>query len=170
MKGKNIVLAVTGGIASYKAAALTSQLIQQGANVKVMMTQSAQRFVTPLTFQALSRQPVYVDTFTEPDPEKIAHIDVADWADIIIIAPATANIIAKLAQGMADDFVTTCLLATKAPIFIAPAMNVNMYEHRAVQRNISQLKEDGYTFIEGEEGYLACGWTGKGRMAEQHSY
>ncbi|MCK0470702.1 bifunctional phosphopantothenoylcysteine decarboxylase/phosphopantothenate--cysteine ligase CoaBC [Halalkalibacter sp. APA_J-10(15)] len=166
MKGKNVVIAVTGGIASYKAANLTSQLVQKGANVKVMMTESAQKFVTPLTFQALSRGPVYVDTFTEPEPEKIAHIDVADWADVIIIAPATANIIAKLAQGMADDFVTTSLLATKAEVYIAPAMNVHMYEHPAVQRNMAILRQDGFSFIEGEEGYLACGWVGKGRMAE----
>ncbi len=166
VKGKNVVLAVSGGIAAFKAAALTSKLVQAGANVKVIMTSSAKEFVTPLTFQALSRQPVYEDTFTEPDPTKIAHIDVADWADVIVVAPATANVIAKLAQGIADDMLTTTLLATTAPIYLAPAMNVNMYAKPAVQRNITTLKQDGYLVIDGAEGYLACGWTGKGRMAE----
>ncbi len=166
VKGKNILLAVSGGIAAFKAAALTSQLVQAGANVKVIMTEAAQKFVTPLTFQALSRQPVYVDTFTEPDPTRIAHIDVADWADLVLVAPATANTIAKLAVGLTDDMLSATLLATKAPIFIAPAMNVNMYNHPATQRNLEQLRADGCTIITGEEGYLACGWIGKGRMAE----
>ncbi|MCM3713142.1 bifunctional phosphopantothenoylcysteine decarboxylase/phosphopantothenate--cysteine ligase CoaBC [Alkalihalobacillus oceani] len=166
LKGKKVLLAVSGGIAAFKAAALTSKLVQAGAEVKVMMTKSAQEFVTPLTFQALSRQPVYLDTFQEPDPTKIAHIEIADWADVVVIAPATANMIAKLAQGLADDLVTTTLLATKAPVYLAPAMNVNMYEHPAVSRNLETLQKDGYRLIEGEAGYLACGWTGRGRMAE----
>lgn len=166
MKGKNILLGVCGGIAAFKAAALTSKLVQAGANVKVMMTEGAQQFVTPLTFQALSRNPVYVDTFTEPDPNEIAHIDIADWADVVLIAPATANTIAKIANGIADNMLVSTLIATTAPVYIAPAMNVNMYKHPAVLRNIEQLKEDGYTIVEGDEGYLACGWTGKGRMAE----
>lgn len=166
VKGKNIVLAVSGGIAAFKAAALTSKLVQAGANVKVILTKSAMEFVTPLTFQALSRQPVYVDTFTEPDPSKIAHIDVADWADVVLVAPATANVIAKLAQGIGDDMLTTTLLATTAPIYLAPAMNVNMYSNPAVQRNLKTLHQDGYLIIDGDEGYLACGWVGKGRMAE----
>lgn len=166
IKGKNIVLAVSGGIAAFKAAALTSQMVQAGANVKVMMTSSAQKFVTPLTFQALSRHAVFEDTFNEPDPSKIAHIDLADWADVIVVAPATANIISKLAHGMADDMITTTILATKAKVFIVPAMNVNMYQRTAVQRNFQTLKQDGFSFIEGDEGYLACGWVGKGRMAE----
>ncbi|TWI55107.1 bifunctional phosphopantothenoylcysteine decarboxylase/phosphopantothenate--cysteine ligase CoaBC [Halalkalibacter nanhaiisediminis] len=166
VKGKNILLAVSGGIAAFKAAALTSKFVQAGANVKVIMTQSSKEFVTPLTFQALSRQSVYEDTFTEPDPTKIAHIDVADWADVVLVAPATANVIAKLAHGISDDMLTTTLLATTAPIYLAPAMNVNMYAKPVVQRNIMTLKEDGYIVIDGGEGYLACGWTGKGRMAE----
>ncbi|ARK31054.1 bifunctional phosphopantothenoylcysteine decarboxylase/phosphopantothenate--cysteine ligase CoaBC [Halalkalibacter krulwichiae] len=166
LKGKNVVLAVCGGIAAFKAAALTSKLVQAEANVKVIMTNSAKEFVTPLTFQALSRQPVYDNTFVEPDPTKIAHIDVADWADVILVAPATANVIAKLANGLADDMLTTTLLATKAPIYLAPAMNVNMLNHPAVLRNIKTLKEDGFIVVDGTEGYLACGWTGKGRMAE----
>ncbi|WP_332690147.1 bifunctional phosphopantothenoylcysteine decarboxylase/phosphopantothenate--cysteine ligase CoaBC [Halalkalibacter lacteus] len=166
VNGKNVILAVSGGIAAFKAAALVSKLVQAGANVKVIMTESAKEFVTPLTFQALSRNPVYDNTFNEPDPTKIAHIDIADWADVILVAPATANVLAKLANGIADDMLTTTMLATTAPTYLAPAMNVNMYNRASVQRNISSLKEDGYKVIDGEEGYLACGWTGKGRMAE----
>src|SRR5699024_9360978 len=166
VKNKNIVLAVTGGIAVYKACTLTSQLTQMGANVKVIMTESATKFVSPLTFQALSRNEVFIDTFIENTPENISHIDVADWADIVLIAPATANTISKLAQGIADDMVTTTLLATEAPVFIAPAMNVHMYAHPAVATNIKTLKEWGYTFIEPGAGYLACGYVGKGRMEE----
>lgn len=166
MNGKHILLCVSGGIAVYKAAALTSKLKQAGAAVKVVMTESAQKFVTPATFQALSGEPVYTDTFDEKDPAKIAHIDIADWADLVIVAPATANIIAKMAHGMADDMVSTVLLAGTAPRWIAPAMNVNMYAHPAVQKNINTLKSFGYRFIEPGEGYLACGYTGKGRLEE----
>lgn len=166
VNGKNILLCVTGGIAAYKAAALTSQLTQRGANVKVMMSESACKFITPLTFQALSRNEVYVDTFAEKNPAVIAHIDVADWADLVLVAPATANTIGKLAHGIADNMITTTLLATKAPVWIAPAMNVHMYEHPAVQANIETLYRFGYRFIEPSEGYLACGYVGKGRMEE----
>ncbi|MDA1475593.1 bifunctional phosphopantothenoylcysteine decarboxylase/phosphopantothenate--cysteine ligase CoaBC [Bacillus changyiensis] len=166
LKNRNILLGVSGGIAVYKAAALTSKLVQAGANVKVVMTKSACQFVSPLTFQALSRHEVYTDTFEERNPHVIAHIDVADWADLVIIAPATANIIGKLASGIADDMLTTTLLATCAPVWIAPAMNVHMYDHPAVQRNIGTLYKDGYRFIEPSEGYLACGYVGKGRMEE----
>jgi phosphopantothenoylcysteine decarboxylase / phosphopantothenate---cysteine ligase len=164
--GKKILLCVTGGIAVYKAAALTSKLVQSGAEVKVIMSESAQEFVAPLTFQALSRQDVYWDTFDEKESSKIAHIDLADWADLILVAPATANIIGKLANGIADDMISTTLLATKAPVWVAPAMNVHMYDHPAVQRNIMTLFEDGCRFIEPGEGYLACGYVGKGRLEE----
>ncbi|EZP77985.1 phosphopantothenoylcysteine decarboxylase/phosphopantothenate/cysteine ligase [Parageobacillus genomosp. 1] len=164
--GKNILLCVTGGIAAYKAAALTSQLTQRGANVKVMMSEGACQFITPLTFQALSRNEVYVDTFAEKNPAVIAHIDLADWADLVLVAPATANTIGKLANGIADNMITTTLLATKAPVWIAPAMNVHMYEHPAVQANIETLYRFGYRFIEPSEGYLACGYVGKGRLEE----
>jgi phosphopantothenoylcysteine decarboxylase/phosphopantothenate--cysteine ligase len=163
---KNVLLCVSGGIAVYKAAALTSKLVQANFNVKVIMTESATEFVTPLTFQALSRNPVYTDTFDEKEPTVIAHIDLADWADLVIVAPATANTIGKLAQGIADDMVTTTILASKAPRWIAPAMNVNMYENPAVKRNIATLYQDGYRFIEPSEGYLACGYVGKGRLEE----
>lgn len=166
LKGKNILLCVTGGIAVYKAAALTSKLTQAGASVKVIMSNGAQKFVTPLTFQALSRNDVYTDTFDEKHPESIAHIDLADWADLVLVAPATANIIGKLANGIADDMISTTLLAATAPVWIAPAMNVHMYDHPAVKRNIERLQSYGYQFVEPNEGYLACGYVGKGRMEE----
>ncbi|WP_010649404.1 bifunctional phosphopantothenoylcysteine decarboxylase/phosphopantothenate--cysteine ligase CoaBC [Oceanobacillus massiliensis] len=166
---KNILLGVSGGIAVYKACALASKLTQKGANVKVIMTESAAEFVAPLTFQALSRNPVYIDTFDEKNPQKIAHIDLADWADIVLIAPATANIIGKLANGIADDMLSTTLLATQADVYIAPAMNVHMYAHPAVIKNMKQLEEWGYHFIEPGDGYLACGYVGKGRLEEPES-
>ncbi len=163
---KKILLCVTGGIAVFKAAGLTSQMSKAGYDVKVMMTQSAMKFVTPLTFQTLSRNHVYHDTFDEKDPSGVAHIDLADWADLVVIAPATANCIGKLANGIADDMISTTLLATTAPIMIAPAMNVHMYEHPAVFANMERLAEFGHRFIEPGEGLLACGYVGKGRLAE----
>ncbi|SDY74405.1 phosphopantothenoylcysteine decarboxylase / phosphopantothenate--cysteine ligase [Evansella caseinilytica] len=163
---KKVLLCVTGGIAVFKAAALTSKLVQNGFHVKVIMSQSATEFVTPLTFQALSKDHVYTDTFDEKDPAEIAHIDVADWADVVLVAPATANIIGKLANGIADDMLSTTLLAVTAPVYIAPAMNVHMYDHPAVVKNMEILKSYGCQFIEPDEGYLACGYTGKGRLAE----
>ena len=166
LEGKKILLCVTGGIAVYKAAALTSKLTQAGADVRVILSNSATEFVTPLTFQALSRNEVYTNTFEEKDSKKIAHIDLADWADLILVAPATANVIGKIANGIADNMITTTLLAATSPVWIAPAMNVHMYQHPAVQRNIETLKEFGCTFIEPGEGYLACGYVGKGRLEE----
>ncbi|MCL6585770.1 MAG: bifunctional phosphopantothenoylcysteine decarboxylase/phosphopantothenate--cysteine ligase CoaBC [Anoxybacillus sp.] len=166
VQGKNVLLCVTGGIAVYKAAALTSQLTQRGANVKVIMSEAACKFVTPLTFQALSRNDVYIDTFDEKKAAVIAHIDLADWADLVLVAPATANTIGKLANGIADNMVTTTLLATTAPVWIAPAMNVHMYEHPAVRENIDKLLRFGYRFMEPAEGHLACGYVGKGRLEE----
>lgn len=163
---KKIVVGVTGGIAAYKACTLVSRLTQRGANVKVIMTKSATKLVSPLTFQALSRNEVYIDTFIEKDPEKIAHIDLADWAEMIIIAPATANIIGKLSHGIADDMLSTTLLATEAKVYIAPAMNVDMYHHPAVIENMKRLEQWGYYFIEPGDGYLACGYVGKGRLEE----
>ncbi|AHI56336.1 bifunctional phosphopantothenoylcysteine decarboxylase/phosphopantothenate--cysteine ligase CoaBC [Listeria ivanovii] len=166
MQGKNILLAVSGGIAVYKAVALTSKLTQAGANVKVMMTKHAQEFVPPLSFQVLSKNDVYTDTFDEKKSSVVAHIDLADWADLVIVAPATANVIAKMANGIADDMVTTTILATEAPVWVAPAMNVHMIQHPAVIRNINRLYQDGVRFIEPEEGYLACGYVGRGRLEE----
>ncbi|MEH7349859.1 bifunctional phosphopantothenoylcysteine decarboxylase/phosphopantothenate--cysteine ligase CoaBC [Gottfriedia acidiceleris] len=166
MEQKKILLCVTGGIAVYKAAALTSKLVQAGYDVKVMMSLSATKFVTPLTFQALSRNDVYIDTFDEKDSAKIAHIDLGDWPDLIIVAPATANTIGKLANGLGDEMIQATLLAATKPVWIAPAMNVNMYNHPIVQKNMNILKEIGHRFIEPNEGYLACGYVGKGRLAE----
>ncbi|WML27528.1 bifunctional phosphopantothenoylcysteine decarboxylase/phosphopantothenate--cysteine ligase CoaBC [Neobacillus sp. OS1-33] len=166
VQDKKILLCVTGGIAVYKAAALTSKLVQAGAHVKVILSESAQKFVTPLTFQALARNEVYVDTFDEKNPHVIAHIDLADWADLILLAPATANTIGKIAGGIADNMITTVLLAATSPVWIAPAMNVHMYDHPAVKKNLSILADFGYQFIEPSEGYLACGYVGKGRLEE----
>ncbi|MCB8217022.1 bifunctional phosphopantothenoylcysteine decarboxylase/phosphopantothenate--cysteine ligase CoaBC [Staphylococcus aureus] len=163
---KKILLAVTGGIAAYKAIDLTSKLTQSGYEVRVMLTNHAQKFVTPLAFQAISRNAVYTDTFIEENPSEIQHIALGDWADAIIVAPATANTIAKLSVGIADDLVTSTLLATETPKFIAPAMNVHMYENKRTQQNINILKEDGYHFIEPGSGFLACGYVAIGRMEE----
>ncbi|HAR6155159.1 TPA: bifunctional phosphopantothenoylcysteine decarboxylase/phosphopantothenate--cysteine ligase CoaBC [Staphylococcus pseudintermedius] len=163
---KNILLAVTGGIAAYKAIDLTSKLTQGGYDVRVMLTEHAQQFVTPLSFQAISRNAVYTNTFLEENPAEIQHIALGDWADAIVVAPATANIISKLSHGIADDMVTTTLLATTTPKFMAPAMNVHMFENPRIQANIQTLIDDGYHFIEPGEGFLACGYVAKGRMAE----
>jgi len=166
VKDRNILLCVSGGIAAYKACALTSKLVQAGANVRVAMTASAEQFVGKATFQALSRNPVYTDVFEEHDPTKIAHIDVVDTSDLIVVAPATANMIAKLANGIADDFITTAILAAKCPVIVSPAMNVNMLDHPATRRNIETLKSFGYQLIEPGVGNLACGWIGGGRLPE----
>jgi phosphopantothenoylcysteine decarboxylase / phosphopantothenate---cysteine ligase len=166
MEKKKILLAVSGGIAAYKAAPVASKLYQSGYEVKVILTESAQKFITPLTFQTLTRQAVYTDTFEEREPSVVSHIDLADWADLVLIAPATANVIGKLANGIADDMLTTTLLATKADVLIAPAMNVNMFNHPAVKKNMETLAAFGWRFIEPNEGLLACGWIGKGRLAE----
>jgi phosphopantothenoylcysteine decarboxylase / phosphopantothenate---cysteine ligase len=166
MEKKKVLLAVSGGIAAYKAATVASKLYQSGYEVKVVLTESAQKFITPLTFQTLTRQAVYTDTFDEKEPSVVSHIDIADWADIVLISPATANVIGKLANGIADDMLTTTLLATKADVLIAPAMNVNMFNHPAVKKNMETLASFGWRFIEPNEGLLACGWIGKGRLAE----
>jgi phosphopantothenoylcysteine decarboxylase/phosphopantothenate--cysteine ligase len=166
LTGKSIVLGVTGGIAAYKAVSLCSALVQRGAEVKVIMTESAEKFVTPLTFQVISRNAVFTDTFKENDPSVIAHIDLADHADLIVVAPATANVIAKMAHGLADDMLTTTLLAATAPILVAPAMNVHMYNHPAVQQNMDILRNRGVLFVPPGTGQLACGYVGEGRLAE----
>ncbi|ASS75726.1 bifunctional phosphopantothenoylcysteine decarboxylase/phosphopantothenate--cysteine ligase CoaBC [Tumebacillus algifaecis] len=166
LKGKTIVLGVAGGIAAFKAASLASALTKAGADVHVIMTESAQKFITPLTFQSLTKKPVYLDTFTEPDPSELAHIALADKADLIVVAPTTANVIGKVASGIADDMLTTTIMASTAPVLFALAMNVNMYHNPIVQDNIQYLQEKGYLFAEPNEGYLACGWTGKGRLME----
>lgn len=166
LQGKTIVLGVSGGIAAFKAASLASLLSKAGADVHVIMTESAQKFITPLTFQSLTKHPVLTDIFTEPDPSELAHIALADKADLIVIAPTTANVLGKVANGIADDMLTTTIMATKAPVLFAMAMNVNMYENPIVQDNIDYLRSKGYLFAEPAEGYLACGWTGRGRLME----
>jgi len=166
LKGKEIVLGVTGGIAAYKAAELVRLLVKEEANVYVVMTRNAQEFMTPLTFQTLSGNPVITDLFTLVEEQKIGHIALADLAELIIILPATANIIGKIANGIADDFLSTMVMASKAPVLFAPSMNVNMWENKALQKNIQTLVERGYHFIEPGEGELACRWYGKGRLAE----
>lgn len=166
LSNKSIVLGVSGGIAAYKACELTSRLKKLNANVDVIMTKSAAEFVTPLTFQSLSLNQVVTDMFDKPKYWEIEHISLAKKADIIVIAPATANVIGKLANGIADDMMTTTVMASKALKLIAPAMNTNMYENEVVQRNIQTLKQLGYEFIEPGEGRLACGDVGKGKMAE----
>jgi phosphopantothenoylcysteine decarboxylase/phosphopantothenate--cysteine ligase len=163
---KTVLLGVSGGIAAYKSAALCSALVKRGYDVQVLMTENATRFIQPLTFQALSRNPVLTNTFVEPNPAEIAHIAKADAASALVIAPATANVIGKLAAGIADDVLTTTALAIRCPLILAPAMNVNMYEHPAVQENLNVLRKRGAIVIEPGTGPLACGWTGKGRLPE----
>lgn len=166
MEKKRILLGVTGGIAAYKAAAIASRLTQLGMDVRTIMTKAATEFITPLTFQTLTRNPVAVDTFDERDPSRVMHIDLADHADLVLVAPATANVIGKLANGLADDMLSTTILATEAPIVLAPAMNVHMYQNKIVQANMQKLASYGVTYIEPNEGQLACGYVGKGRLAE----
>jgi phosphopantothenoylcysteine decarboxylase/phosphopantothenate--cysteine ligase len=158
LKDKTIVLGVSGGIAAYKAAEIVRQLVTRGANVRVMMTRNATEFITPLTLQTLAQSPVATDTFNLTQESQIGHIRLADSADAVVIAPATADIIAKAATGIADDIVTTVLLATQAPVAFAPAMNVHMYAHPTVAENLAKLKARGVTIIEPAEGELACGY------------
>ncbi|MBO3444176.1 bifunctional phosphopantothenoylcysteine decarboxylase/phosphopantothenate--cysteine ligase CoaBC [Clostridium sp. CCUG 7971] len=165
LKNKTVVIGVSGGIAVYKALDVVSRLKKLGANVRVIMTKSATEFVTPLSFQSLSQNYVVYDMFEEPKTWDVEHISLAKSADVFLIAPATANVIGKMANGIADDMLTTTVMATKGKILIAPAMNTNMYENPIVQRNISILKELGYEFVEPESGRLACGDVGKGKLA-----
>ncbi|RAL26116.1 bifunctional phosphopantothenoylcysteine decarboxylase/phosphopantothenate--cysteine ligase CoaBC [Thermoflavimicrobium daqui] len=166
MRGKRIVIGISGGIAAFKVASVVSQLSQRGADVRVIMTTSATQFITPLTLQTLSRNHVFIDTFDEKDPSVVSHIDLADHADLFVIAPATANVIGKVAHGIGDDMLTTTLLATTAPIVMCPAMNVHMYQNPLVQANMERLRKLKVQFIEPAEGQLACGYVGKGRLAE----
>ncbi len=166
LQNKSIVLGISGGIAAYKAAELVRLLVKAGASVRVVMTKNAQEFITPLTLQSLSGNPVSTDTFDLTQESEIGHIRLADTADLILIAPATANILAKLAHGLADDLLSTLLLVTRAPVVIAPAMNVHMYAHPATQENLKTLQRFGHHIIEPAEGELACGYEGKGRLAE----
>ncbi len=166
LKGKEIVLGVTGGIAAYKAAEFVRLLVKEEADVHVVMTRNAQEFVTPLTFQTLSCNPVITQGFSLYEDREIGHVALADRAHLIVVLPATANIIGKVANGIADDFLSTMVMATKAPVLFAPSMNVNMWENKAVQKNVQTLLERGYDFVEPGVGELACHWHGKGRLAE----
>ena len=166
LNGKTILLGVTGGIAAYKAVDVVSRLVKLGATVNVIMTRNATMLVQPLTFRYISRNPVAVDMFDEPESWKPEHISLADKADIFVIAPATANIIGKLAHGIADDMLSTTALAIRCPALIAPAMNSNMYDNPILQANIDILKKYRFEFIEPEYGILACGYEGKGRLAD----
>jgi len=165
---KNILVGVTGGIAAYKSAGIVSLLKKKGYNVKVVMTENATKIIGPLTLETLSRNRIYVDMWDSNPHYEVEHISLADWADMVLIAPATYNIIGKVANGIADDMLTTILSAVsvRKPVFFALAMNVNMYENPILKENIDKLKSFGYRFIDAEEGLLACNYTAKGRMSE----
>jgi phosphopantothenoylcysteine decarboxylase/phosphopantothenate--cysteine ligase len=163
MKGRELLIGVTGGIAAYKTASLVSQLVQAGAGVTVVMTHSATQLIAPKTFEALTGRPVSLHVFGDGNHP---HIELAKNADVFCIAPATANILAKAAHGLADDLLSTLLLAFNGPIVMAPAMNTIMWQKPAVQRNVAQVRADGIQLIDPEEGYLSCGMQGPGRMAE----
>jgi phosphopantothenoylcysteine decarboxylase/phosphopantothenate--cysteine ligase len=166
LKGKNFLLGITGSIAAYKAASLTRLLVKEGASVKVIMTPLAKEFITPLTMATLSQNPILVDFFNPENGDWNSHVNLGLWADAYIIAPATANSIGKMANGIADNLLLTTYLSAKCPIFVAPAMDLDMYKHPANQENINKLKTLGHIFIDSEEGELASGLIGKGRLAE----
>ena len=165
-KGKNVTVFVTGGIAAFKTATLVRLFVKEGAEVSIAMTKSACEFISPLTFQVLTKNKVYLDTFEEDEANKVQHIHLADHTDVAVVVPATANTVAKMANGIADNFVTSTLLATTAPIYVAPAMNEHMWENPATVRNVAQLKADGKVVIEPASGFLAEGYNGKGRLPE----
>jgi phosphopantothenoylcysteine decarboxylase/phosphopantothenate--cysteine ligase len=163
---RSVLLGITGGIAAYKTPLLVRLLVQEGMDVHVVMTRAATHFVTPLTLATVSGNPVYDDMWGERHRPSVEHISLADSAEIAVIAPATANVIGKIAGGIADDMLTTVIMAVTCPVLICPSMNVNMYRNPIVQENISKLKALGYHLMEPAAGYLACGWTGEGRMPE----
>ncbi|MFW5993579.1 MAG: bifunctional phosphopantothenoylcysteine decarboxylase/phosphopantothenate--cysteine ligase CoaBC [Halanaerobiaceae bacterium] len=162
----NIILGITGGIAAYKMAHVASSLTKSGYNVDVIMTESAKEFISPLTFQSLTHNQVESEMFTPPVNRDVKHISLADRADLFLIGPATGNFIAKLASGIGDDLLSTILMATRADVMIAPAMNVNMYNNDTVQENLERLKDKGFIVLEPDTGYLACGYEGGGRLPE----
>ncbi len=166
LKGKKIVLGITGGIAAYKGAEFVRLLVKEEVDVHVVMTESAQKFIAPLTFQTLSGNPVVTDPFALLENAEIGHIALADLAEMVVILPATANIIGKIANGIADDFLSTMVMATRAPVLFVPSMNVNMWENKALQTNLKTVLDRGYHLLEPGEGELACHWYGKGRLPE----
>ena len=161
---KRVLLGITGSIAAYKAADIASLLVKQGCSVTCVMTREAEQFITPLTLQVLSKQPVVTDLFDEKESWRPTHIQLADSADLLLIAPATANVLAAMAHGFANDALTAIALATRAPVLIAPAMNGKMWTHPATQENVTTLKSRGCQFIGPDEGMLACGYEGTGRL------
>lgn len=165
-QNREILIGVTGGIAAYKTADLTSKLVQAGASVTVAMTEAAKKFVGPTTFEALTNRPVYQNLFEPVEHPQGEHIGLARRADLYLIAPATADFLGKAAHGLANDLVSTLVLTVTCPVFVAPAMNTEMWSKPSVQRNIRQLKEDGLKFVEPGSGWLSCGQVGAGRMAE----
>jgi phosphopantothenoylcysteine decarboxylase/phosphopantothenate--cysteine ligase len=164
---KNILIGVTGGISAYKSANIISKLKKKGYNIKVIMTKNATEIITPLTLETLARDRVVVDMWEKKSNYDVEHISLAEWADIVLVAPATYNIIGKIANGIADDMLSTVISATKAPVYFAIAMNVNMYENPILHENIDKLKKYGYNFIDSDEGFLACNTTGKGRLRNE---
>lgn len=163
---KTIILGISGSIAAFKSAELVSRLVQKGFGVKVIMTEAAEEFITPLTCQVLSCNKVYRGMFEDLDAWEVEHVSLADSANIVLIAPATANCIGKIASGICDDLLTCVVTATKAPVLIAPAMNDGMYENKIVQENIGRLKKNGYHFVGPVKGRLACGRVSVGRMSD----
>lgn len=169
MKNKKILIGVTGGIAAYKACSLVNMFLKEGTDVKVIMTEGATKFVTPLTFQSLTNHPVYIDMWQAYSKEEVEHISLAKWANIMIVSPATANTIGKIANGIADNLLTTVIMALPkdTPVLIAPAMNTNMWENPIVQNNIESLKKDKkYSFMDAKEGILVCRTEGRGKIAD----
>jgi phosphopantothenoylcysteine decarboxylase/phosphopantothenate--cysteine ligase len=169
LNGKHILLGVTGSIAAYKAANIVRLLVTQGADVKIVMTPLAKQFITPLTLATLAKNPIYVDFFNPENGEWNSHVSLGMWADAYLIAPATANTIGKMANGIADNLLLTSYLSAKCPVFVAPAMDLDMFAHPAVQKNIETLKSYGVQFIDAEDGELASGLVGKGRLAAPES-
>lgn len=166
MRRRRVLVAVSGGIAAYKVPELVRALVRAGHEVRCVATAASARFVTPLVLQTLSGHPVRSDLFDVSEEGEIDHIALADWPELVVVAPATAHLLARLAHGLADDLTSTVLLATRAPVLVAPAMNVNMWSHAATRSNVGTLRERGVTFVGPEAGALACGWEGEGRMAE----
>lgn len=166
LENKKIALAVTGSIAAYKASELTSLMIKEGAEVQVLMTKEATEFITPLTLKTLSHRPVICDLWREEETWVPGHISVAAWADLFLVAPATAHMIACFANGLAPEVISCTYLATRAPVVIAPAMNCNMLDHPATQENIAKLRSHGNVIVEPASGMLACGYAGRGKLAE----
>lgn len=169
LKDKNIILGIGGGIAAYKCCELARLMVRAGADVHCVLTEAGEKFVTPLTLQTLTSNPVHTEMFDLIQEKEIGHISLADKADLVLVAPATADLIAKVAHGICDELLTTVICATKAPIAFSPSMNANMWENAITQENVGKLVKLGYKFIEPAEGELACGYEGKGRLPEPHA-